>query len=105
MILSGGLLSGSVTMNNSGSHLELDGHGFELNTGLGFAGIGTDPINATSRQLMGFLGSGDPFTVSFTQGVSGQISLVSSVVPIPGTLWLFGSGLLGFIGVARRKAT
>jgi hypothetical protein len=27
-----------------------------------------------------------------------------SVVPIPPALWLFGSGLLGLIGVARRKA-
>ncbi len=27
-----------------------------------------------------------------------------SVVPIPAAVWLFGSGLLGLIGVARRKA-
>ena len=27
----------------------------------------------------------------------------TSVVPIPASLWLFGSGLLGLIGVARRK--
>ena len=26
-----------------------------------------------------------------------------SVVPIPGAAWLFGSGLVGLIGVARRK--
>ena len=28
----------------------------------------------------------------------------TSVVPIPAAVWLFGSGLLGLIGVARRKA-
>jgi len=28
-----------------------------------------------------------------------------AVVPIPGALWLFGSGLLGLIGIARRKKT
>jgi len=28
-----------------------------------------------------------------------------SAVPIPATVWLFGSGLLGLIGVARRKAS
>jgi hypothetical protein len=27
-----------------------------------------------------------------------------SVVPIPAALWLFGSGLLGLVGMARRKA-
>lgn len=33
-----------------------------------------------------------------------QINNVSvSVVPIPAAVWLFGSGLLGLIGVARRK--
>ena len=26
------------------------------------------------------------------------------VVPIPASIWLFGSGLLGFVGMARRKA-
>jgi len=29
--------------------------------------------------------------------------LTTSVVPIPAGLWLFGSGLIGLIGVARRK--
>lgn len=29
----------------------------------------------------------------------------SSVVPVPAAAWLFGSGLLGLIGVARRKRT
>jgi len=28
----------------------------------------------------------------------------SSVIPIPAAVWLFGSGLIGFIGMARRKA-
>ena len=32
---------------------------------------------------------------------SGSISLVA--VPIPATVWLFGSGLIGLIAVARRK--
>ena len=26
-----------------------------------------------------------------------------AVVPVPAAVWLFGSGLLGFVGVARRK--
>jgi len=31
-------------------------------------------------------------------------SIVPSAVPLPPTVWLFGSGLLGLIGLARRKA-
>jgi len=27
----------------------------------------------------------------------------TTVVPIPGAMWLFGSGLLGLVGIARRK--
>ncbi len=30
---------------------------------------------------------------------------VSTVVPVPAAVWLFGSGLLGLVGVARRKAS
>lgn len=29
----------------------------------------------------------------------------TAVVPIPGAAWLFGSGLLGLVGMARRKKT
>jgi hypothetical protein len=34
---------------------------------------------------------------------SGSISPVASSIPIPASVWLFGSGLLGLVGVARRK--
>lgn len=33
-----------------------------------------------------------------------SLSVVTSTVPIPPSVWLFGSGLLGLIGVARRRA-
>jgi hypothetical protein len=36
------------------------------------------------------------------QNVTGQSSV--SVIPVPAAVWLFGSGLLGLVGVARRKA-
>ena len=44
----------------------------------------------------------------FTCGVNYFLHLEGVVnaapVPAPAALWLFGSGLLGLIGVARRKA-
>ena len=41
-------------------------------------------------------------------GTVGSLHLLStspSTVPVPATVWLFGSGLIGLIGVARRKKT
>ena len=32
------------------------------------------------------------------------VAVSTSTVPVPASVWLFGSGLLGLIGVARRKA-
>lgn len=34
---------------------------------------------------------------------SDQLRVITSVVPVPAAVWLFGSGLLALIGVARRK--
>ena len=34
---------------------------------------------------------------------SGNSMIVTNVVPIPAAVWLFGSGLIGLIGIARRK--
>lgn len=34
---------------------------------------------------------------------SGSVSIGVAAVPVPATVWLFGSGLFGLIGVARRK--
>ena len=50
---------------------------------------------------------GFDFTTSFTDtGTYSMMALTNSVssVPIPGAVWMFGSGLLGLLGMARRKA-
>lgn len=33
-----------------------------------------------------------------------DVQVVPPVVPVPAALWLFGSGLIGLVGVARRRA-
>jgi len=38
-----------------------------------------------------------------TPSFSGEIVPVAPPVPVPAAVWLFGSGLLGLVGVARRK--
>jgi len=42
----------------------------------------------------------DTFGFSYN---GGGLVFAPSSVPIPAALWLFGSGLLGLIGLARRK--
>jgi hypothetical protein len=59
---------------------------------------------------------GDSFTLTYNAvvpradpsnfgGVSYSLNLVGTVgaVPVPAAVWLFGSGLLGLVGVARRR--
>ena len=41
-----------------------------------------------------------PFT-----GFTTDMTMVVSQVPVPAAVWLFGSGLLGLVGIARRKKT
>jgi hypothetical protein len=63
----------------------------------------TDP--AFTR--MTFSGIGDIYTVVVGTRSSAvawdDIIFNSAVVPLPPALWLFGSGLLGLVGLARRK--
>ena len=44
----------------------------------------------------------DILNVTFSDGTI--LSVDIKVVPVPAAVWLFGSGLLGLVGVARRKA-
>ena len=51
-------------------------------------------------------GAGTAFFVSFKNPAGDQIvgvDMTLSQVPVPAAVWLFGSGLLGLVGVARRK--
>ncbi len=41
--------------------------------------------------------------VLYSLELTGHITAPTSAVPVPAAVWLFGSGLLGLVGVARRK--
>jgi hypothetical protein len=57
---------------------------------------------APGEYFVSFFGFADTFTSTQLGQYGIEISQVSAV-PVPAAVWLFGSGLLGLIGVARRK--
>ncbi len=50
------------------------------------------------RTALGTLDAADAQLIA-----AGNLQQLSSVVPVPAAVWLFGSGLLGLIGIARRR--
>jgi hypothetical protein len=47
--------------------------------------------------------AGNSYLGDKSYALNGRGFLMPAAVPIPPAVWLFGSGLLGLIGVARRK--
>jgi len=43
------------------------------------------------------------FAFNANFNLQGTLTPVETVVPVPAAVWLFGSGLLGLVGIARRK--
>jgi len=59
---------------------------------------GSGTINGAGLYYAEFTGTGGG-----TSGYSGNISTFATVVPIPGALWLFGSGLAGLVLLNKRR--
>ena len=101
-----------------GSHTET----YVLGAGVGDTGFkddlyGTDPVVALEIDLLpfGLTGPVDQFRLTIGDGwcdvnALGICSAVPSfvgaynVVPVPAAVWLFGSGLVGLAGIARKRA-
>lgn len=80
-----------------------NGHWNEVEGGSGLTGIVDSHGNDMRYELMtGWLNS--PVFISNTTLMSFEdIGYEVSIVPIPGTLFLLGSGMLGLFGIRRRK--
>jgi hypothetical protein len=87
-VVGGGLLTGTFT--------DLPVFGI----GSGYAQF-NGGVTYTGGTLMGSLTGG---TITGTITGSDVIAKLGAVVPVPAAIWLFGSGLIGFIAVARRKS-
>lgn len=83
-------------------------------TSTGWRQFGGDVFGVTGSSVLGFsfdftAAAGASLLVDGTYTDSGFSdaailpSTLATVVPVPAAVWLFGSGLTGLIGVARRK--
>lgn len=66
-------------------------------TGMADDGIGGSPMSSSA--FGGFNANFDILGVHFDS----MVMTPTEVVPVPAAVWLFGSGLLGLAGIARRK--
>jgi hypothetical protein len=53
-----------------------------------------------SGMLLASAGGAEPVSAWLSNG---QISWLMTPVPLPGAFWLFGTGLVGFLGLKRRR--
>ena len=100
VISTGGLNPGDWTaINETPTSFNLTGSnhfrlGISTDSGLNWSGdISTSPAGTNA------------LNVTFSDGTVLSVDInVVPAVPVPAAVWLFGSGLLGLVGVARRKA-
>ena len=82
--------------------------GFGFNGYTDENGIPNNWHNAIILDLSDLIHDGDTFTAHFTMqcgndNLMGRNDPNGPPVPIPGAVWLFGSGLLGLVGIRRRR--
>ena len=72
----------------------------------------TDPTYGLATGFAADIIGGEPGMIAIGGGIADYfygldtlmpLTITTSAVPVPAAVWLFGSGLLGLIGIARRK--
>jgi hypothetical protein len=88
--------------------VHLDGSSILLNLSMGGYDGQTSYIDMSaimsSIVVKDSFGNVIPFSLSTASGAA-LFDDLAATVPIPAAIWLFGSGLLGLVGVSRRKKT
>ena len=84
----------SVTFDTTWSDAEASANGWVQETGsLDFSTLWDDAFNSEVRILGG---------TGMVAGIDNYNASVS-VVPVPAAVWLFGTALIGFVGISRRR--
>lgn len=92
------LLTGSFdsfSFMDDGTNQTFEGAGPDVKACALLCEIGVDP--STPFEFFGI-------SIEGANGVVVSTDIVNTAVPVPAAVWLFGTGLLGLIGVARRRA-
>ena len=93
--------SSSVTV-GPGDYWFMAVYGSSVNIGEDVGGLSAE-TQYTSLSYTSSLPSSLGGMLSYTDNVFNYYVTTTSAVPVPAAAWLFGSGLLGLVGVARRK--
>lgn len=107
-VISGGFLNGLTSATETTGSVGSSA----IWTKYGVFGASDQQTPGSTEQLFGFTGNGSTGALqsyilgSATLSNSGVLTITGngSTVPVPGAVWLLGSGLLGLIGVSRRRA-
>lgn len=90
-----------------GIRMEMEGYAAAGSKGLGANASATFDLGHSAYWggITSIMVNGEaiPFTLTSQSGHDWTQSSIPTTVPIPAAAWLLGSGLLGLIGVARRK--
>ena len=98
-------ITGDLTIIDSSTHT------WDAATSFDLTGSNRDGINHIGLQLQNNVSAyttadGDiAWIEKKITGGSIDFSVATTVIPVPAAAWLFGSGLLGLVSVARRKKT
>lgn len=98
--------AGNVTLDMSG--WTVDWNGGEIDMGQGAPAVVTcantcEDGDTYTLDYSAVVPSGQFTGVPYSLHLEGTISVATSAVPVPAAVWLFGSGLVGLAGVARRR--
>ena len=83
-----------------------DGYGGGTGPSLTFGSGNLTDFDFLKTSLPSFRSFGmgfDDLDQLYGEWTSLNLTVVPTVVPVPAAVWLFGSGLLGLVGIARRK--
>lgn len=99
-------LTGFARYANAGTSFTNDNGSALSHTSLGDSSVAALSFNfSAGNYLIVMGGSCSSATCASAGAQSASLSISPAAVPLPGTVWLFGSAVAGVIGASRRKST
>ena len=97
-------ITGDLTINDSNTHNWTGATAFDI-AGSSLAGIDHIGLQLQNNLYASTTSQGESAWIEKKiVGGSIDMSIITTPVPVPAAVWLFGSGLIGLVGIARRRA-